>query len=48
LNRNYYYNSDNHSGGKDGREWGHSILSAFASYLRYSRFWPGCPGMIWH
>lgn len=31
LNRNYYYNSDNHSGGKDGREWGHSILSAFTS-----------------
>ena len=27
LNRNYYYNSDNHSGGKDGREWGHSILA---------------------
>ena len=31
LNRNYYYNRDNHSGGKDGREWGHSILSAFTS-----------------
>lgn len=31
LNRNYYYNSDNHSGGKDGREWGHSILTNFTS-----------------
>lgn len=31
LNRNYYYNSDNHSGGKDGREWGHSILTNFSS-----------------
>ncbi|MFK1552843.1 OprD family outer membrane porin [Pseudomonas aeruginosa] len=31
LNRNYYYNNDNHSGGQDGREWGHALLWQFNS-----------------
>lgn len=32
LNRNYYFNHDNHkTNGRDGREWGHALMANFSS-----------------